>query len=273
MTETRADLEITLCCATFYQSELVQMLLGGVFHPGGLGLTHHLAEVIGLGPDDQVLDVACGRGATAVHLAEHFGCHVAGLDYGLQNVAAARAHAAETGVTHLTSFPQGDAGRLPFEDGTFSAVVSECSFCTFPDKAAAATEMARVLCHGGRLGLTDVTASGPLPDDIRGVLAWVACVAGAGTPQAYVAALQNAGFSHFGLEDRPEALLELVNDVRRRLLGVEVAAALGRRNSSTEIAELLGDLDLTEGKRLARRAIELIEGDVAGYTLIAAKKA
>jgi hypothetical protein len=34
----------------------------------------------------------------------------------------------------------------------------------------------------------------------------------------------------------------------------------------------LGDLDLDEGKRLARRAVELIEGGVVGYTLITARK-
>jgi hypothetical protein len=52
--------------------------------------------------------------------------------------------------------------------------------------------------------------------------------------------------------------------VRRKLLGVELAAALGKLD--------LGDLDLSEGKRLARRAVELIEGDVVGYTLIAAQR-
>jgi arsenite methyltransferase len=76
------DRQIKICCATFYQSDVVRMLLGDVFHPGGLALTQHLGEVIGLGPADHVLDVACGRGASAVHLAERFGCHVTGLDWG-----------------------------------------------------------------------------------------------------------------------------------------------------------------------------------------------
>lgn len=272
MTNTTGDREIKVCCATFYQSDMVRMLLGDVLHPGGLALTRHLGKVIELGPGDHVLDVACGRGASAVHLAEQFGCHVTGPDYGAENVAAARAHAADKGVAHLTTFRQGDAEGLPFDDGSFDAVISECSFCTFPDKATAAAEMARVLrcpepaegSPGGRLGLADMTVNGPLPDDLQSLLAWVACVAGAGTPDDYVATLQEAGFADFTVEDQRDALLEMVADVRRKLLGVELAVGLGKLD--------LGDLDLSEGKRLARRAVELIESGVVGYTLIAATK-
>jgi hypothetical protein len=68
----------------------------------------------------------------------------------------------------------------------------------------------------------------------------------------------------FYIEDQRGALLEMVDSVRRKLLGVELAAGLGKLD--------LGDLDLSEGKRLARRAVELIEGSVVGYTLIAAIK-
>jgi SAM-dependent methyltransferase len=264
MTEATTDREIKICCASFYQSDVVRMLLGEVLHPGGLALTRHLGEAIGLGPSDHVLDVACGRGASAIHLAESFDCHVTGLDYGLENIAAAEAHAADHGVADLTSFRQGDAERLPFQDGTFDAVISECSFCTFPDKATAACEMARVLHPDGRLGLTDMTVSGLLPDDIQTLLAWVACVAGAGTVEDYVATLGQAGFTDFTVEDQRDALLEMVNDVRRKLLGVELAAGLGKLD--------LGGLDLSEGKRLARRAVELIEGGVVGYTLITARR-
>jgi arsenite methyltransferase len=264
MIEIAADREIKICCAAFYQSDFVRALFGDVFHPGGLALTYRLAQAIGLGPDDRVLDVACGRGASAVHLAQCFGCHVTGLDYGAENVAAAQAHAADEGVPGLTTFRQGDAEGLPFDDGAFDAVISECSFCTFPDKATAAAEMVRVLAVGGRLGLTDMTVNGQLPDDVQTLLAWVACVAGAGTPDDYAATLRRAGLSDFTVEDQRGALLDMVNGVRRKLLGVELAVGLGKLN--------LGDLDLSEGKRLARRAVELIEKGVAGYTLITARK-
>jgi arsenite methyltransferase len=256
--------ELKSCCASFYQSDVVRVLLGDVFHPGGLALTHHLGGVIDLTPDSHVLDVACGRGVSAVHLAKQFGCHVTGVDYGMENVARAQAHAAENRVAHLTRFRQGDAEKLPFESGIFDAVVAECSFCTFPDKATAAGEFVRVLKPGGRLGLTDMTLDGRLPDDIASLLAWVACVAGADTPGGYVTTLESAGFADFLIEDQGDALLEMVMDVRRRLLGVELAAKLGKLD--------LGNLDLDEGKRLARRAVELIECGTVGYTLIAARK-
>ena len=264
MTDTTAEHEIKGCCANFYQSDLARMLLGSIFRPGGLDFTRHLGERISLGPADHVLDVACGRGASAVHLAEKFGCRVTGLDYGDINVSAATAHAAQSGMAHLTTFRLGDAEGLPFGDGTFDAAVSECSFCTFPDKPMAAAEMARVLTSGGRLGLADMTVNRKLPGDVQSLLAWVACMAGAGTTQQYVTILQASGFTAFTLEDHQNALLNMVTDVRRKQLGVELAVALGKLN--------LGSLDLEESKRLARRAVELIEDGTVGYTLITARK-
>jgi ubiquinone/menaquinone biosynthesis C-methylase UbiE len=256
------DREIKICCATFYESDIVRRLLGDVLHPGGLALTEHLGTALRLNERDRVLDVACGRGASAVHLAERFGCHVTGLDYGPENIAAAKEYATAKMVAHLTAFHHGDAESLPFDNNIFDAVISECSFCTFPDKATAAAEMACVLRPCGRLGLTDVTVSGSLPDDIRSLLSWVACVAGAGTPEDYISALRKTGFADFAVEDQGAALLAMVNDIRRKLMAVELAVGLGKLG--------LGSLDLSEGKRLALRAVELIQSGKVGYTLITA---
>jgi len=267
------DHEIKLCCATFYQSDIVRMLLGDVLHPGGLALTHHLGTLIGLEQEDRVLDVACGRGASVIHLAQRFGCHVTGVDYGPENVAASEANAAALGVEHLTVFRQGDAESLPFAEGTFDAVVSECSFCTFPDKATAAAEMARVLRPSGRLGLTDMTVNGPLPDDIQSLLYWMVCVAGAGTPGQYVATLQAAGFTAFLVDDQRDLLLDMVKDVRHKLMGVALAAALGKLNLGDILGQLsMGGVDLSQGNSLVRRVVELIESGVIGYTLIIARR-
>jgi SAM-dependent methyltransferase len=271
MTDIGTDRQIKICCATFYQSGAVRMLLGDVLHPGGLALTQHLGESIGLGPHDRVLDVACGRGASAICLAHLFGCHVTGLDYGPENIAAAESQAIDRGLAHLTAFRRGDAEGLPFGDGVFDAVISECSFCTFPDKATAADEMARVLRPGGRLGLTDMTVSGPPPDDILSLLSWVACVSGAAASEDYAATLRGAGFIDFVIEDHQDALLATVTEARRRFLGVELAMGLGRVSGLTKLAEALDGLDLNEAKRLAGRVVRLIDDGLLGYVLITAE--
>src|SRR6266581_4141441 len=145
-----AAVDVKACCAAVYQNDYVRLLLGNSFHPGGAELTGHLGEVLGLGPADHVLDVASGKGTSAFVLADAFGCRVTGLDYGERNVAEANA------ANHpLCNFRPGDAERLPFPDASFDAVISECAFCTFPDKPTAAGEMQRVLKPYGRLGLTD----------------------------------------------------------------------------------------------------------------------
>jgi ubiquinone/menaquinone biosynthesis C-methylase UbiE len=257
-----AGREIKFCCASFYESDVVRLLLGDVLHPGGLELTRRLGNLLNLNETDHVLDVACGRGVSAVHLARSFGCQVTGLDYSHGNIRAAEDHAREQELSHLTHFRRGDAEGLPLEDGTFDALVSECSFCTFPNKTDAAGEMARVLRSGGRLGLTDMTVKGRLPDDVQTTLGWVACVSGADSVEGYVETLERAGFVDFAVEDQSAELVALVNNVRRKCMGIELAVGLGKLD--------IGDLDLSEAKALTRRALDLIENETLGYALVVA---
>ncbi|GAI87518.1 unnamed protein product, partial [marine sediment metagenome] len=147
---------------------------------------------------------------------------------------------------------------------SFDVVISECSFCTFPDKGKAAQEMARVLHRHGQLGMTDVTISRSLPEDVQSLLTWVACLTGAGSPDLYVSILSNAGFTEFLIEDKRDSLLEMVNNIRRSLLGIELAVGIRKLE--------LGDLDLAKVKSLAQRAKKLIDSGVIGYTLFKANK-
>src|SRR5260370_41234408 len=82
------------CCAQLYESDFAKILLGDSFHPGGLRLTERLGSLLDLTPESQVLDVASGNGTSAFFLAERFGCHVVGIDYGAQNIAQANSRAA-----------------------------------------------------------------------------------------------------------------------------------------------------------------------------------
>ena len=88
-------------------------------------------------------------------LAAEHDVDVVGVDLGAAQVAKATARAESAGLSERAVFRVGDAEHLPVDDHSFDAVVSECAFCTFPDKPTAA-EVARVVRPGGRLGLTDV---------------------------------------------------------------------------------------------------------------------
>ena len=118
-----------------------------------------------------------------------------------------------------------------------------------------------------------MTMNGALPEDIQSLLSWVVCIAGAGTPEQYVATLQTAGFTSFHIEGQHAALLEVIDNVRRKLMGVKLAFALGKINLAEVVDKLnLGDVDLSQGESLARRVVELIESRVIGYTLITARR-
>ena len=138
MTEPAESTELKSCCAAIYQSDFARMLLGDSFHPGGQRLTARLGEHLGLGPGVRVLDVASGKGESAIFLAQRFGCQVVGVDFGPQNVLEANS-LAQAQAANLVSFVEGDAEHLDFPDASFDAVICECAYCTFPDKRAAAS--------------------------------------------------------------------------------------------------------------------------------------
>ena len=91
--QTGEAVELKSCCANLYESELARLLLGDSFHPGGLTLTGRLGELLQLKPGQRVLDVAAGKGTSAIFLAQRFGCEVVGVDYGAESVKEATARA------------------------------------------------------------------------------------------------------------------------------------------------------------------------------------
>src|SRR5258708_37526930 len=81
---------IKQCCAAVYDSDAVKLLLGNSLHPGGTELTERLGRMLNLEPRNRVLDVAAGRGTSALTLATRFGGEVIGLDYRPRNIKAAK---------------------------------------------------------------------------------------------------------------------------------------------------------------------------------------
>lgn len=253
------------CCATLYQSDLARLLLGETFHPGGEVLTARLGELLQLGPASKVLDVASGQGTSAMLLAQRFGCQVLGIDYGEGAVQQATERAAALGLSHLVSFRQGDAEHLPLPDAGFDALLCECAFCTFPDKAAAAAEFQRILKPGGRVGLSDLTRSGEVPPDLLGRLSWIACIADAQPVERYVQYFTTAGLIIDRIEPYNEALGELVREILGKLLGAELLISLKQ-------IELPQTIDFAQAKALAKSAAAAIRAGQFGYVVLIASR-
>ena len=106
-------------------------------------------------PVDTVLDVGCGPGIVACALAA-VAHHVTGLDLSPAMVEQARARQAKQSLVNM-SWLCGDVAQMPFEDESFSIVVSRYAFHHFLSPAEVLAEMKRVCRAGGRVIVADVT--------------------------------------------------------------------------------------------------------------------
>ena len=116
-----------------------------------------LVDFTGTGPDDTVLDVACGPGLVVCAFAQVVS-HATGIDLTPAMIERARALQQEKGLTNVT-WQVGDVLPLPYPDASFSIVTSRFAFHHFPDPKAVLAEMKRVCTLGGTVVVIDVMAS------------------------------------------------------------------------------------------------------------------
>ena len=136
------------------------LLLMGVTGPGVRGEHRVARQMLALGGDERVLDVGCGPGNFTRDFARDAPQGlVVGLDASRTMLARAVAETRAENVVYVL----GDAGRLPFGDGSFDAVCCFAALYLIERPMRALDELVRVLAPGGRLALLSSCNRGPLP--------------------------------------------------------------------------------------------------------------
>src|ERR1700722_1737226 len=117
---------------------------------------------LGLTSNSSVLEIGCGSGVYALHLAQSIGCSVTGLDINALGVHNANQLASQRGMDRQAHFEVCDVSRpLPFADGSFDAVFLNDVVCHIPGRGSLLAEIYRVLKPGaGRMLFSDALVIG-----------------------------------------------------------------------------------------------------------------
>ncbi len=153
-----------------------------------------------LKPGETVVDLGCGGGLDVFLAAKRVGPtgKAIGIDMTPEMLELARRNAAKAdGGKPLANveFHQSTIDCLPLPDASVDCVISNCVINLAADKQAVFREIARVLKPGGRLAVSDIALKKALPPELgNDLMAYVGCIAGAISLDAYRKGLTEAGF-------------------------------------------------------------------------------
>jgi arsenite methyltransferase len=167
----------------------------------GLGCGNPLA-IASIKAGETVLDLGSGAGFDVFLAARQLAGtgRVLGVDMTPAMITKARRNAEKAGWPNV-EFRLGEIEALPVADGTVDLVISNCVVNLSPEKPRVFAEAFRVLKPGGRLAISDVVATKPLPDDLRARLPMIgACIGGASLVEEVRAMLVAAGFSRVDID-------------------------------------------------------------------------
>jgi arsenite methyltransferase len=171
----------------------------------GLGCGNPTA-LASLKPGETVVDLGSGAGFDALLSAEKLGPEgrFIGVDMTPEMLERARTNAVNAGHARTVEFREGLIENLPVASESVDVVISNCVVNLSPDKAQVFREAHRILKPGGRVAVSDIILSEPLPAEVATLAAsWIACVGGASTEEEYLGFMRDAGFENIEYTRKP----------------------------------------------------------------------
>ena len=172
----------------------------------GLGCGNPVA-LASLKPGETVVDLGSGGGFDCFLAAQRVGKtgKVIGVDMTPDMVSKARKNAEKMGIDNV-EFRLGEIEHLPVADNRADIIISNCVINLSPDKRNVYREAFRVLRPGGRLAISDIVTTAPLPQQIRENLAAVTgCIGGAAMIADTEKMLKTVGFENIQIKFKEES--------------------------------------------------------------------
>ncbi|MGH1490092.1 MAG: class I SAM-dependent methyltransferase [Acidimicrobiales bacterium] len=188
---------------------------------GGTDTTDVLADRAGIGAGSRVLDVGCGLGGPAFHLAQTRRATVAGIDLVDLNIESATKRAAARGLSHQVEFRVANALDMPFADESFDVVFGQDAWCHVPGKAALIAECARLVRPGGAIAFSDWLQVGPMDAEMSAEALSASATTELVDIAGYVALLAESGFVDIWTDDTSAEFVQQYRQVMAHLDTIE----------------------------------------------------
>jgi len=200
------DLQTNACCTDEAMPEFLKPILSNIhdevmirYYGCGLVVPEQMAGL-------KVLDLGCGAGRDVYALSQMVGEHgeVVGLDMTSEQLEVARRyqdyHADKFGYEKSNvQFVQGnidELDKLPFEDGYFDVIVSNCVINLVEDKQKVLKQAHRLLKSGGEMYFSDVYCDRRIPYELtKDEVLYGECLSGALYWRDFLDFSKQAGFT------------------------------------------------------------------------------
>ena len=228
------------------------------FHTGGVQATDDLLEQLTISNKTRVLDIGCGIGGAARHIATSTGAAVTGFDLTPEYVETANALSEMVGLSAQTRFQIGSALDMPITANSFDLATMFHVGMNIVDKPKLFREVARVIIPTGTFALFDImqTDGGdlgyPFPWAENAECSFVA------TPEEYTDAATQAGFELLNERNRREFTLEFFAKVFAMIKEKGAPPAVGIHLLMKETAT----------QKLQNYVVEVTAGKLAPFEMI-----
>lgn len=196
----------------------------------GLGCGNPVA-IASLKPGETVVDLGSGGGFDCFLAAKKVGDtgKVIGIDMTPEMISKARKNTLKMGLENV-EFRLGEIENIPVGDNLADVIISNCVVNLSPDKRAVYRDAYRILKPGGRIAISDILTTAPLPEEIKMDLKLIsACLGGAQTFSETEMLLKDAGFKDISIKPQKiskEILREWTPAISEKIIDYVVSATI-----------------------------------------------